>query len=273
MAKAILRREEPGRTVTFGSDGEKEVKMVDKATLQIEGSGKREEPEAGKQIIKESKAAQEDGKPTVDKESLKKSNETPESDGLEVKKEADAEMVAPEATEEAKKERKKRRRQIREIRSFFLRLLFMAIFLYALFFVVFGMKPMPNEDMKPRISAGDLLLYYRLEKRYYPNDVVVLEKDGRSYVGRISALPGDEVEIPEAGGLRINGNTVLEADIFYPTEGYETDKVQYPVKLGEGQYFLLCDHRSGAKDSRFYGVVERSELRGKVITILRRSNL
>lgn len=174
---------------------------------------------------------------------------------------------------EAAKEARRRRRQRREIRSFFLRLVFLLVFLYLLFFVFFAVRPMPNEDMKPRISAGDLLLCYRLEKRYYPNDVVILRKDGRDYVARIAALPGDEVDIPEEGGLRINGNTVMEGEIYYPTRSYDSDRVSYPVRLGADEYFLLCDYRNGAKDSRFYGVVKRAELGGKVITILRRSNL
>ena len=47
----------------------------------------------------------------------------------------------------------------------------------------------------------------------------------------------------------------------------------YPVTLADGEYFVLCDYREGAKDSRYYGPVRRSELKGKVITVLRRSNL
>lgn len=175
-------------------------------------------------------------------------------------------------SEAAKKARKKRKRQIREIKSFFLRLVAMIIMLYVLFGVVFGVRPMSNDDMKPRISAGDLLLYYRLENRYVANDVVVFEKDGATYVGRIVAQGGDTVEITDNASLVVNGSSVVENDIYYSTPKYDTD-VSYPLTLASDEYFLLCDYRTGAKDSRAFGPVKRSEFKGKVITVLRRSSL
>ena len=182
---------------------------------------------------------------------------------------------APEAkakSEEAKKARKKRKRQIREIKSFFLRLAAMIIMLYVLFGVVFGVRAMPNDDMKPRISAGDLLLYYRLENRYVANDVVVFEKDGKTYTGRIIAQGGDTVEITDNASLVVNNSSVVENDIYYSTPKYDTD-ISYPLTLAADEYFILCDYRTGAKDSRAFGAVKRSEFKGKVITVLRRSGL
>ena len=159
-----------------------------------------------------------------------------------------------------------------DIQSFFSKLIMMAMLLWILFGVLFGITPMQNNDMFPRISAGDLLLYYRLEDTFWTNDVVVLEKDGRKYTGRIVAKGGESVEITEDSQLRVNGSTVMETDIFYSTPRYG-DEIQYPVNLNENQFFILCDYRDGAKDSRYFGPVERTEIKGKVITILRRSDL
>ena len=182
------------------------------------------------------------------------------------------EMPAGEDAEAAKKARKKRKRQIREIKSFFLRLAAMILMLYVLFGVVFGIKAMPNDDMKPRISAGDLMLYYRLENRYVANDVVVFEKDGRTYVGRIVAQAGDTVEITDSASLVVNNSTMIESDIYYSTPRYDTD-VTYPLTLADDEAFLLCDYRTGAKDSRTFGPVKKSEFKGKVITVVRRSSI
>lgn len=49
--------------------------------------------------------------------------------------------------------------------------------------------------------------------------------------------------------------------------------IVYPVTLAEDEVFVLCDYREGAKDSRYFGPVSKSEIKGKVITIVRRSNL
>ena len=52
----------------------------------------------------------------------------------------------------------------REIILFFTRLLMLAVMLAVLFGVIFGMTSAKNQDMSPKICAGDLLLYYRLER-------------------------------------------------------------------------------------------------------------
>ena len=159
-----------------------------------------------------------------------------------------------------------------DIQSFFFKLIMMAVLLWILFGVLFGITPMQNNDMSPRISAGDLLLYYRLEDILRTDDVVVFEKDGKEYTGRIVGKGGDSVEITEDSRLKVNGSTVMETDIFYSTPRYG-DEVEYPVNLNENQFFILCDYRDGARDSRYFGPVERAEIKGKVITILRRSSL
>lgn len=159
-----------------------------------------------------------------------------------------------------------------EVTSFFARLLFLVILLWILFGRVFGLTAMQNDDMLPRISAGDLLLYYRLENNWIAGDVVVFEKEGEQYAGRIVAVGGDSVEVTEDAQLVINGSYVAESNIYYSTPRYES-KVTYPVELEENQVFILCDYREGARDSRYFGPVEESEIMGKVITIIRRSEL
>ena len=159
-----------------------------------------------------------------------------------------------------------------EVISFFTRLVFLVVLLWILFGWVFGLTAMQNDDMLPRISAGDLLLYYRLDNSWIAGDVVVIEIEGEQYVGRIVAVDGDTVEVTEDAQLVINGSYVAESDIYYSTSRYESE-VTYPVELEENQVFILCDYREGARDSRYFGPVEESEIKGKVITIIRRSEL
>ena len=44
-----------------------------------------------------------------------------------------------------------------------------------------------NEDMAPRISAGDLVLYYRLNKQPLAGDIIICNKNGKQYVDRVIA--------------------------------------------------------------------------------------
>ena len=123
------------------------------------------------------------------------------------------------------------------IRSFLVRLAMLAVLLVVLFGVVFGITPMANADMQPSICAGDLMLYYRLEKDLNSDDVVVFKKDGETYTGRIVAKGGDTVEITSDSELKVNGSIVVENEIYYSTPQYDTD-VRYPISLGEKEYFI-----------------------------------
>ena len=209
--------------------------------------------------------------------------------------------------------RKNRRRHLRALRDLVIRIVLLLLVVYILFFHLVGITVMRSGDMHPRIDLGDLVLYYRLESSYHAQDVIVFEKPTASldesyketkaveadeaiskpwwrqaldwigfkdpnepektmFICRIVAGPRDTVEISEEARLIVNGNTMIEPDIFYPTNGY-VGYMEYPVTLKEDEYFVLADHRSGGADSRFFGAVNKSEILGSVITILRRNNL
>ena len=161
---------------------------------------------------------------------------------------------------------------MRALRNFLVRLFLLITVIGILFGVVFGLTPMANADMQPAVCAGDLMLYYRLDKNLKSDDVVVFQKEGIQYTGRIVAVPGDVVEITDESDLMVNKSTVMEDYIFYTTPAYDSE-VEYPLALKEDQYFILCDNREGAKDSRSFGVVDTGEIKGKVITIVRRSGI
>ena len=137
---------------------------------------------------------------------------------------------------------------------------------------------MPMEEMYPRIDAGDLVMYYRLDKDVKAQDVIAIEKEtpernGKQlYILRVVAVAGDTVEVTEDQQLMINGNAMVETNIFYPTPRYE-DFIDYPLTLEEGQCFVLADNRNGGTDSRYFGPVDKKEILGTVITIIRRNNL
>ena len=89
---------------------------------------------------------------------------------------------------------------------------------------------------------------------------------------RVIATGDDTVEITEDEEVKINGSKIVENDIFYDTPQYESDTV-YPLTLKGGEYFILGDQRENAKDSRYFGAVKGKEIKGRVITVLRRSDI
>ena len=87
-----------------------------------------------------------------------------------------------------------------------------------------------------------------------------------------AARIGDTVEITDTGRVVVNGNTMIESNIFSHTEPYE-GFIEYPITLQPGECFVLADLRNGGADSRFFGPVSEDEILGTVITIARRNNL
>ena len=184
----------------------------------------------------------------------------------------------PRSDEQLKKKLRRSERSVRDYQYFLLRLIILLLLLWVLFFKLIGVIRMPTGDMYPRIDAGDLVMFYRLDTNPNAQDVVALRRTVPTLSGeqtmvlRVVAVAGDTVEVTETGFLKINGNVMDERNIFYPTPRYE-NYVEYPLTLEEGECFALADSRNGGTDSRFFGPVLNSEILGTVITIVRRNAL
>ncbi len=151
-----------------------------------------------------------------------------------------------------------------------LRVVVISLAVWVLMSFVFLVCQTDGMSMYPAIKDGDLVFSYRLHREYEKNDAVVFEIDGQKRVGRILALEGDTVIIREGGILYVNG-TVQQGEIMYPT--YPKKGVTYPFVVPEGECFILCDYRTRCEDSRDFGSVSMDDVKGKVITILRRQNV
>lgn len=143
--------------------------------------------------------------------------------------------------------------------------------LTVLFTLVFGIFINSGETMYPRLRDGDITIYYRLEREYQLGDVVVYQAGQKLAAARVAARAGDVVELNEQGQLLVNGN-IQEEEIFFPTEPI-AGGISYPYEIPKGQYFLLGDQRPASSDSRFYGAVDKKEIKGKIINLFRRRGI
>ena len=157
--------------------------------------------------------------------------------------------------------------------SFLKKLILIILVLWLLFTFIFGFQIIYNDDMFPKMVPSDLLMYYRLDRDFYVGDVVVVGKNDADYALRIVASGGDTVDISKEGQLIVNGSYQAETNIFYPTGEYDEtiEEIKFPMKLKENQIFALGDMRKGAKDSRYFGPVEKDEIKGKIFALYRRS--
>ncbi len=186
--------------------------------------------------------------------------------------------LTPEQQQKIRRKIRRSERAVKSYQYFLLRLAVFLLVLWVLFFQIVGITICASTDMSPRVDSGDMVLFYRLDTDVKAQDVIVVEKslDGvaekKVMVLRVVAVAGDTVEISEGDRLVVNGNTMIESNIFYSTPKYE-EFDEYPVTLQEGQCFALADKRNGGVDSRYFGPVSTDEILGTVITIVRRNNL
>ena len=154
-----------------------------------------------------------------------------------------------------------------DIVQLLLKIEFIILAVFLIFTFLYGIVRINDVSMKPAIKDGDLVMYYRLDKRFISGDVAVFEADGRTTTGRVVAVAGDTVDIAK-NGLKINGAEQISQDIYFDTTQFK-DGVDFPVTVGSGQVFILGDNRPQASDSRIYGCIDIKDVKGKVIAIIR----
>lgn len=136
---------------------------------------------------------------------------------------------------------------------------------------------MRSTSMEPTIRSGQVVLvdynaYSKAEPRRW--DIVVFEPvvdDARAqWVMRVVGLPGETIMIRQ-DGIVVNGQlcpTPGEVPHPYgrvPSSFAETALIAYPYVVPTNAYFVLGDNVTNSYDSRFWGGVPRSKIKGKVI--------
>ncbi len=151
----------------------------------------------------------------------------------------------------------------------------------------------PSGSMLDTLLIGDHLLVNKfiygtkipfIDGRYLKirnperGDVIVFEFPGdkdkpffekRDFIKRVIGLPGDLIEV-KAKQVYINGEPYT-----IPAERHKDQEIipavasprdfTGPVKVPENSYFVMGDNRDYSFDSRFWGYVNKTKIKGKAI--------
>jgi signal peptidase I len=163
--------------------------------------------------------------------------------------------------------------------------------LFARTFVVQAFQ-IPTGSMEPNLLIGDHVVVDKLiyagdaawwlpQRAVRRGDVVVFrapDDPQRAYVKRCLGLAGDRIEIVNKrlvvnGEPRDEGGYVFHSDPrTYPAAATLPDAWRLrdnfgPVTVPPDGLFCLGDNRDNSKDSRFWGTVPRSAVRGRAVLV------
>lgn len=159
---------------------------------------------------------------------------------------------------------------------------------------IFKAFKVPAGSMMPTIYVGDHFIcdlsYYHLNNPAR-GDIIIFKwpvNESIFYIKRIIGAPGDTIQIIDDDLYINNEKTELDyigkyvgddgkgSEIYKETYGNSSYQIleqikkheNYgPVKIPEGEYFVMGDNRDNSNDSRYWGMVKRHQIYGRPVFI------
>jgi signal peptidase I len=159
-------------------------------------------------------------------------------------------------------------------------------------FVVQAFK-IPTGSMENNLLIGDHLLVNKFvyaptltgfERAVLPidpirrGDIMVFKfpkEPERDFIKRVIGLPGETLEL-KGRTVYIDGKPLTEAYVrFFPDEmlaeaglaGSDPRRKFGPLTVPADSFFMMGDNRDNSEDSRFWGVLPRSYIKGKALFV------
>jgi signal peptidase I len=127
---------------------------------------------------------------------------------------------------------------------------------------IYGTK-IPFSDKRVLVlrspEKGDIIVFK------YPAD------PSRDFIKRVMAVEGDTIESRDkkiyVNGKPLDEPYVQHTDSSVRPRGVEARDTFGPYVVPEGKYFMMGDNRDQSYDSRYWGFVDRKEIKGEAMII------
>ena len=179
------------------------------------------------------------------------------------------------------------------IREYYEALLIAVIFVNFARIFAFQAFKIPTGSMEDNLKVGDHIIVNKFIygpgttlggmlpiREIRRGDIIVFRyplQPDTDFVKRVIGLPGDTVEVHDKI-VSVNGKPLVEPYVIhvdqtiYPPrpqlpEPYRSRDQFGPYFVPEGQYFAMGDNRDRSSDSRYWGTVPRSMIKGKAFMV------
>jgi signal peptidase I len=133
-----------------------------------------------------------------------------------------------------------------------------------------------QQSMEQTLEPDQYVLVDKLTPHVDPykrGDIVVfkpppdwMQAEGTPFIKRVIGVKGDEVEVREDGLVYVNDVAIREP-YLYATDGEPertiTSNEPPTWSVGDGELFVMGDHRMSSSDSRTFGSVRVSDVIGR----------
>ncbi|WEV60136.1 signal peptidase I [Streptococcaceae bacterium ESL0729] len=165
-------------------------------------------------------------------------------------------------------------------RDLYAKLIITALIIIFLGFLrIFVIEPIRihNDNMAPVLAKSEQVIALK-EAKIENLDLVAYRHDGKKYIGRVIAIPGQEAvmldDILYIDGRVIKEPYIKDRETAYllenPGEEYNTDFTVASIsgedikKLPKDSYLILNDNRKVEDDSRKFGLIDKSDIYGRI---------
>ena len=116
-----------------------------------------------------------------------------------------------------------------------------------------------GDSMYNTLNDNDIVLLSKLSSIGRFDIIVLKENDNNAtIIKRVIGMPGDKVKIRN-NKIYINNKIIEDEYAYGETSDYDE------ITLGDDEYFVLGDNRLISKDSRYFGAIKKSDIKGKAV--------
>lgn len=126
-----------------------------------------------------------------------------------------------------------------------------------------------GNSMHPTYKNGEYLMAnkitYRISEPQRGDVIIFKYSDTQDFIKRIIGLPGDIILLTD-GKIYVNNKLLPETDYLdntIYTNGGDYLKEGQTITVEEGEYFVCGDNRPHSSDSRTFGTIEETDIKGK----------